>query len=72
MAIDIGRVAHKAYLNKSNTSCLCFDRAWEDLSHNEQDAWRHAAVAVAQYLDEEKVKYEIQKLEDNEAFPNDY
>ena len=42
--------------------------SWEDLSRREKDAWRHAAVAVAQYLDEERKRYESEKDEDSAGF----
>jgi hypothetical protein len=56
--IDIGRIAHKAYLDRCNDSCTCFDRAWEDLGKEAQDAWRHAACAVMQYLDDSRKQME--------------
>jgi hypothetical protein len=59
--IDIGRIAHQAYLNRSETNCICVDRCWEDLTQEEQGAWRAAACAVAQYLDQEKIQYEKDK-----------
>ena len=71
MAIDIGRIAYQAYCKKlEDDECDCDLSKWEDLGKISQDAWRHAAVAVSQYLDEEREKYEAQKDEDNAAFPN--
>ena len=54
MAIDIGLIAHNAYLNGSGSKCICFDRDWADLPKTEQDAWRAAAVAVLQYIDKSR------------------
>jgi hypothetical protein len=56
MAIDIGRVAYTAF-------CMTFWKvpfrghelpAWEKLDQVSQDAWRHAACAVLQYIDTER------------------
>ena len=52
MAIDIGRIAHTAYRNCDGK--LVKDIRWEDLGKAEQDAWRHAACAVLDYIDQAK------------------
>jgi hypothetical protein len=56
MAIDIGRIAYQAYVeNMYGSSCYeAKVTEWEDLGKRGQDAWRHAAVAVSQYLNEER------------------
>ena len=71
MALDIGRVAYQAYVDTLiKQNCDCDLSEWKEMGQYEQDAWRHAAVAVAQYLDEEKTKCEIEKDEDDAAFSN--
>lgn len=52
MALDIGRIAYQAYLQSlSESSITEFVHApWEQLGKIDQDAWRHSAVAVSQYL----------------------
>jgi hypothetical protein len=52
--IDIGRMAfqaHEDFINKDNYREL---ELWEEIGKERQDAWRHAACAVLQYLDELK------------------
>lgn len=51
MALDIGRVAYQAYIDELNGWALA---EWEKLSKVQQDAWRAAAVAVSQYLNEQR------------------
>jgi hypothetical protein len=56
MAIDIGRMAYEAYV-KNMYGGSCYEAKvveWKDLGKRGQDAWRHAAVAVSQYLDQAK------------------
>ena len=46
MALDIGRIAydaHDKYVSQHNREMRS---KWEDVGKVEQDAWRHAAVAV--------------------------
>jgi hypothetical protein len=56
MAIDIGRIAYQAYAN--NVDNISYHGnplpKWEDLGKIAQDAWRHAAVAVSQYIDKSR------------------
>jgi hypothetical protein len=52
MAIDIGRIAYQAYLSSKGEDLP----RWEDLGKIGQDAWRHAACAVLDYIDEEREK----------------
>lgn len=69
MAIDIGRIAYQAYtesmLNQMPRICTL---KWEDIGKIEQDAWRHAAVAVLQYIDKERKQLELDKEEDEAGF----
>lgn len=43
--------AHEDFINKDNYREL---ELWEEIGKERQDAWRHAACAVLQYLDELK------------------
>lgn len=56
MAIDIGRIAYQAY--SDGVSGIAYDGSdlpkWEKLGKISQDAWRHAAVAVLEYIHEER------------------
>lgn len=52
MAIDIGRIAYEAYVVQLQATHL---NPWEKLGQTQQDAWRHAAVAVSQYLHKERI-----------------
>lgn len=64
MAIDIGRIAYQAYVEKMmRTHSLDYFCRWEGLMQREKDAWRHAAVAVLQYIDQAK-----QDIEDDSCF----
>jgi hypothetical protein len=62
MAVDIGRVAYQKYVDslveKQCNCCNCDDYKWEDLKQSEQNAWRHAAVAVLQHIEMEKEQSE--------------
>lgn len=51
MAIDIGRIAYTEYVKQVNGTHL---NPWEKIGKIQQDAWRHAAVAVSQYLNTER------------------
>lgn len=53
MAIDIGRIAYQAYVESIDGGSYYDTKLtkWEDLGQPGQNAWRHAAVAVSQYLD---------------------
>jgi hypothetical protein len=70
MAIDIGRIAYQAYCENiyDGTCCDVMPLDWKDLGKRGQDAWRHAAVAVLQYIDKERRQLEIDKDEDDAAF----
>jgi hypothetical protein len=53
MAIDIGRIAYQAYMGNDENIKVYDVRdgfLWEDLTKEEQDAWRKAACAVWDYL----------------------
>ena len=52
MAIDIGLIAYNAYRKSiQENSITDFVHApWIELGKLSQDAWRHSAVAVSQYL----------------------
>ena len=53
MAIDIGRIAYQAHVDHLAKE-VPIDTSlykWEDLGKLHQDAWRHAACAVLQYID---------------------
>lgn len=54
MAIDIGRIAFEAFYAKLYPRAHQEDKLtkWEHIGQHEQDAWRHAAVAVLQSMDE--------------------
>lgn len=54
MAIDIGRIAYQAYAEGVDNIAHNGNQLpkWEGLGKISQDAWRHAAVAVSQYLDQ--------------------
>ena len=56
MAIDIGRIAYEAFqkvINGSKHPAFNIP-SWEYLSKIDQDAWRHAAVAVIHHMDNER------------------
>jgi hypothetical protein len=55
MAIDIGRIAYQAYVDQlvEHDVSAAPDK-WEDVGKFRQDAWRHAAVAVLQYIRKEQ------------------
>lgn len=60
MAIDIGRIAYQEYCQVVLTRTIPqphLDK-WEDLGKVKQDAWRHAAVAVLRYIEQEEAKLE--------------
>jgi len=52
MALDIGRIAFEAYAE--SVGGKTYDGKdipkWESVGKTVQDGWRHAAVAVSQYL----------------------
>jgi hypothetical protein len=54
MAIDIGRIAYEKYVEQMNG--ITIDGRgfcdWSECEKRECDAWRHAACAVSQYLDQ--------------------
>lgn len=56
MAIDIGRIAFQAY--RDQVGCITYDGKvippWEEVGKKVQDGWRAAAVAVLQYIDQER------------------
>lgn len=54
MAVDIGRIAYQAYCKNSRDKLECDFPKWEVIGYYEQDAWRHAAVAVLQQIDKER------------------
>jgi hypothetical protein len=56
MAVDIGRVAYQAFYKKlyPNDAPNHPSDNWGSLMQWEQDAWRHAAVAVLQQIDKER------------------
>lgn len=60
MAIDIGRIAYAAYIEQLKATHL---NPWEKLGQVQQDAWRHAAVAVSQYLNQERERMAKEKEE---------
>jgi hypothetical protein len=70
MAIDIGRIAYQAYVENKDGSSYYETKLtkWEDLGKVECDAWRHAACAVLQYIDQERKWLELDKAEDIEGF----
>lgn len=49
--IDIGRIAYSKYIESINGINLS---PWEKIGKIQQDAWRAAAVAVCQYLNEQE------------------
>ncbi len=51
MAIDIGRIGYQAYLEQLNATHL---PPWEKIGKVQQDAWRHAGVAILQYIKKEE------------------
>jgi hypothetical protein len=67
MAIDIGLIAYLKYTEQTGEVA-----DWSQVDKVHQDAWRHAAVAVSQYLTAERERWEKDKAEDNEAFPIDW
>ena len=60
MAIDIGLIAYNMFVQTMNG--VSEDNRgyaeWHHLSKREQDAWRHAAVAVSKYLTKERERLE--------------
>ena len=55
MAIDIGRIAYEKYCaSLLEQECDCDLEKWEKIGQTEQNAWRQAAVAVLQYIDESR------------------
>lgn len=54
MAIDIGLIAYNKYCEQTNRE----HPPWNTIGKIEQDAWRHAAVAVSQYLEECRIRME--------------
>jgi hypothetical protein len=68
MAIDIGRIAYQNYIEHINSDNFREERLWEELTKIECDAWRHAAVAVLQHIEQERKQYEVDKLEDADGF----
>jgi hypothetical protein len=58
MAIDIGLIAYNTYSKVLCSDGECNCEAWGSLGKRKQDAWRHAAVAVSQYLDQCKREME--------------
>ena len=54
--IDIGRIAYQAYVESKDGSSYYETKLtkWEDLGKKEQDAWRKAACAVLEYVDQAK------------------
>jgi len=65
MAIDIGRIAYEAYclgINKQITDKNLLK--WENMGKTIQDAWRSAACAVLDYIDDEKRKLRDEYLID--------
>ena len=60
MAIDIGRIAYQAYAEGVDNISYHGNALpkWEELGKISQDAWRHAAVAVSQYLDKSRKNME--------------
>jgi hypothetical protein len=61
MAIDIGRIAYMAYVEQLKATHL---NPWEKLGQTQQDAWRHAAVAVSQYLRKEHERIDTETPDD--------
>jgi hypothetical protein len=54
MAIDIGLIAYQAYVENmyGGTAYEAKVVEWKDLGKKGQDAWRHAACAVSDYLND--------------------
>jgi len=57
--IDIGRIAYQAYCDELEKRECDYDlRKWEEIGQYEQNAWRHAACAVLDYIDDCKKEME--------------
>ena len=56
MAIDIGRIGYQAYLDQLGATHL---PPWEKIGKTQQDAWRHAGVAILQYIKKEEESGDI-------------
>ena len=54
MAIDIGRINYQAYCDQLKDNLP----KWEEIGQKQQDAWRHSAVAVLQYIREAQKQME--------------
>ena len=54
MAVDIGRIAFETFYAQLYPTSAGTLITWENVGQKEQDAWRHAAVAVLQQIDREK------------------
>lgn len=55
MAVDLGRIAFQAFYSKMYPNRESeVSELWKNIKQPEQDAWRHAAVAVLQQIDREK------------------
>jgi len=67
MAIDIGLIAYLKYTEQAGEVA-----DWSQVDKAHQDAWRHAACAVLDYIQQEREQWENDKAEDQEAFPIDY
>lgn len=67
MAIDIGLIAYKEFVKKMDgvSEDTRGYGEWSQIGKREQDAWRHAAVAVSQYLTKERERLERDKREDD-------
>lgn len=61
MAIDIGLIAYNEYIKQIGGN---YHFAWDKIGKVQQDAWRHAAVAVSQYLHQERLRMDQEDPDD--------
>ena len=62
MAIDIGRIFYQKFMEVMFGNPDIFPQ-WEDIGKVQQDAYRAGAVAVLQYIDEERDLLSMDNLE---------
>ena len=61
MAIDIGLIAYNEYIKQIGGN---HHFEWSKIGKVQQDAWRHAAVAVSQYLHQERERMDKEDPDD--------
>ena len=55
--IDIGRIAYQSYIEHlTSDEYKKWGEKWEEIGKLQQDAWRKAACAVLEYIDQSKAE----------------